>query len=125
MDLKNTLVSNSLKLSMSHLVSENTIFRWKMRTFPLLFGYSVPTASLLTALSLKDGFSQECTAFILRAYVIEGTSTGVFSEESSSVQDLEAERENHAPSSMVLPGLRKDHLLKLTQLDKRMLLNMK
>lgn len=31
--LKNTVVSNSLKLNVSHLTSENTIFRWKMKTF--------------------------------------------------------------------------------------------
>lgn len=63
--LRSTSVSNSLKLYVSYLISENKIFRWKMKTFSLLFCYYCPHRLTVGSLNIKRWFHKMGTEFIL------------------------------------------------------------
>lgn len=85
---KNTSVSNSLKLNVSHITSENIIFRWKWKHFPSYFAISISTDSQLAVLTSKGGFTQVGTKFILGTLGIGSRASMVLLREPACMKDL-------------------------------------
>lgn len=100
---KNTSVTNSLKLNVSPLTSENIIFRWKMKTFFLLFCYYCLHSLTVDRLNFKRLFHADVHRIHVGSIRNWGSYTAFF-EKAGCRKDLWADLENHTPFLMVMLG---------------------
>lgn len=95
--LKNSLVSNSLKLNVPYLTSENTIFRWKNENnFSFLFCYYCPCSLMVDSLNFKRLFQavmHRIHSGSIRNW--EGGKVAGCSWGNLAVKDLWADHKNH------------------------------